>query len=315
MWGRLGSDKTWMDLQRMMLLAPQFLEARARVVGQALKPYGHEQRKMLLVQAGLLYVGARVLNQILDDDAHWTDNPTSVVYKGRAYSIRTIIGDALHLINDPKSFAAGRLSPFSRIGIEAITGRDLRTGARKEPMIQTEWVPGRVAQNVVADVANWLVPIPLDGMLPGSTGREQTAAGMVLSSVGIGSKKFTASMQVHDLANDYNRNSDDPATREWQLRKDGGAYATSPYRKLNALLDAGDIEDAKREIEELKAEGKTAEQISSRYDRHYYFTGSAARETAFFATLDDHQKKLYKQAKAEQEQRAIALAKVLAKAR
>ena len=311
MWGRLGANKTWMDLQRMALLAPQFLEARARVVGQALKPYGHEQRKMLIIQAGLLFIGARVLNQLLDGDPHWDNNPFSVVYKGRAYSIRSIVGDFWHALTDPKSFAAGRLSPFSRIGIESVTGRDLRTGARKEPPIQTEWVPGRVAQNVVVDLANWMTPITVEGMLPGAAGREQTLGSMALSSVGIGSRKFTAGMEIHDLARDFNLSSDDPATRNAQNRKDAGAYAQSPYRKLDALLDAGELDKAGQEIKSLQAEGKTLDQIANRYERNFYYTGSAAREQSFYSKLTDKQKELYRKAKHERAERAATLGRVI----
>ena len=311
-WGKLGANKTLMDLQRLALMAPQFLEARARVVGQALKPYGHEQRKMLILQAGILYVGCRVLNQMLDGDPHWDDNPFSVVINGRAYSIRTIVGDFWHAMTDPKSFLAGRLSPFARMGIEdLVTGRDLRTGARKEPPIQTEWVPGRAAQNVVVDVANWLTPIPFDGILPGSTGREQTAVGMALSSVGVGSRKWTASQQIYDLAAAFNRDSKDPATRNWQLSKEGGAWSVSPYRKLDSLLDAGDLEKARREVTELEVDGRTREQIMRRYHRATYFTGSKARETQFKAGLSARAQQLYQGALAEREARRVALSQAM----
>ncbi len=300
MWGKLGADKTWMDLQRMALMAPQFLEARARVLGQALKPYGHEQRKMLIIQAGLLYVGARILNQLLDEDPHWHDNPFSVVHNGRAYSIRTIVGDFYHLLTDPKSFAAGRLSPFARIGIESITGRDLRTGARKEPPIQTEFVPSRVAQNAVMDVINWLTPIPADGLLPGAAGKEQTAAGMLLSSIGVGNRKFTASMQIRDLAADFNRNSEDPATRDFQLKRDGSAWGNSDYRKLDALLDAGDLAGARQEYDGLLKDGKVPANIEGRYERQAPFTGNQKREAKFLESLTPKQRELYEKARAEQ---------------
>ncbi len=313
MWGKLGADKTWMDLQRMALMAPQFLESRARVLGQALKPYGHEQRKMLIIQAGLLYVGARILNQLLDEDPHWHDNPFSVVHNGRAYSIRTIVGDFYHLLTDPKSFAAGRLSPFARIGIESITGRDLRTGARKEPPIQTEFVPSRVAQNAVMDVINWLTPIPVDGLLPGAAGKEQTAAGMLLSSIGVGSRKFTASMQIRDLAADFNRSSEDPATRDFQLKRDGSAWGNSDYRKLDALLDAGDLAGARQEYDGLLKDGKVPANIEGRYERQAPFTGNQKREAKFLESLTPKQLELYDKARAEQTARNQAFKAMLEK--
>ncbi len=47
----LGRNKTMQDVLRMALLAPDFLEARGRFVGQALKPYGREQAVALIAGA------------------------------------------------------------------------------------------------------------------------------------------------------------------------------------------------------------------------------------------------------------------------
>lgn len=305
-WGKLGGNKTLMDFNRLLLLAPSFLEARARVVAQALKPYGQEQRKMLITQAALLYVGCRVLNQWLDDDAHWTDEPFSVVYKGRAYSMRTIVGDFWHLLTDPKSFAAGRLSPVSKMAIETLTQRDLRTGARKEPMIQTDWMPGRVAQIAIEDMARWMMPIWAEGMLPGATGREQTPADMALSSFGVGSHKATASGEMYKLAAEFNRESPDPKAQRNQLARDAAPQRTSDYRKLDALLEAGDQQGAQREYAELIKSGHDADTIKRRYNRYAPFTGNAEREKLFVASLDDEQKKMHARALVEHDARVRA---------
>lgn len=310
-WGKLGGNKTLMDINRMALLAPQFLEARARVVAQALKPYGHEQRKMLLVQAGLLYVGARVLNQLLDDDPHWHDNPFSVVFHGRAYSIRTIVGDFWHLLTDPKSFAAGRLSPASRLGIETITQRDLRTGARKEPPIQMEWMPGRVAQNAAVDIAKWLTPITVEGMLPGAAGREQTIPSMALASIGVGSRKFPAQNQMWELAGDFNRKSPDAAARRFQLQRDGDVHAEGAYRKLDALLDAGDLDGAEKEYQALVKDGHKPEAIRARYGAVFRpFTGNQDREAKFKKSLNEADRKKYDAAIEERKARLRAFNKL-----
>lgn len=311
-WGQLGANKTVMDLNRMALMAPQFLEARLRVVGQALKPYGAEQRKMLILQVGILYVGARVLNQLLDDDPHWHDNPFSVVYKGRAYSIRTIVGDFYHLLNDPASFAAGRLAPLTKILMEdaVMGGRDLRTGARKDVPFDTQSKSFRMAQNMVMDLANWLTPIPAEGLLPGAAGKDQSIAGMALSSGGVGSRKFSAVNQVRDLAADFNRNSPDAKAKNFQSDRDSGSFGHSDYAKLDALLDAGDTAKAAAEYKALLAEGKTPALISARYDRTIPFTGNHQREMQFVNSLTPEQKATYKKARAEQQSRQDAFKKL-----
>jgi hypothetical protein len=44
----LGRNKTLQDVFRLTFMAPDFTEARARFVGQAAKPYGHEQLTALV---------------------------------------------------------------------------------------------------------------------------------------------------------------------------------------------------------------------------------------------------------------------------
>ena len=79
----LGRNPTVQDLLRLSVLAPDFLEARIRFTGQALKPYGREQATAPLLRGAVgMYVSARIINQLLDDDPHW-DRPFSVVIKGR----------------------------------------------------------------------------------------------------------------------------------------------------------------------------------------------------------------------------------------
>lgn len=121
----LGRSATAQDWMRLGLLAPDFLEARGRFVGQALSPYGREQLVALALRgAAGMYVGARALNKLLDDDYHW-DKPFSVVIKGREYQLRSVPGDIEHLIRDPRSFVWYRLNPMvTRTVMEAATGRD-----------------------------------------------------------------------------------------------------------------------------------------------------------------------------------------------
>src|SRR5712692_504048 len=90
----LGRNPTFQDVLRLGLLAPDFLEARGRFVGQALKPYGREQAVALGLGAVTLYAGARILNQILDNDPHWAPQDAfNVIHSGKTYRLRTVQGD------------------------------------------------------------------------------------------------------------------------------------------------------------------------------------------------------------------------------
>lgn len=121
----MGRNPQTQAFMRMAFLAPDFLEARARFVGQALKPYGREQYAALLRGAAGLYLMTRVLNKVLDDDYHWDEDPFSVHFGGYKYTIRTLPGDVWHLMNDPNSFLLHRLNPaLVRSSWEFAMGRD-----------------------------------------------------------------------------------------------------------------------------------------------------------------------------------------------
>lgn len=143
----LGRSKTTQDVMRLMLLAPDFLEARARFVGQALSPYGNknilrgiydnEQFQAAVVRGAVgMWFGARIINAILNDGDFKFDNHFSIVTpKGmslfgadigeREMALRSIPGDIEHLFKDPRSFVFYRVNPvFVKPTIEAVLGRD-----------------------------------------------------------------------------------------------------------------------------------------------------------------------------------------------
>lgn len=157
----MGRNPNLQDFMRTTLLAPDFLEARARFVGQALTKYGGEQRAALMLAGTTLYVTGRILNQALDGDPHWT-KPFSVVFNGKEYSLRSVLGDVQHMITDPRSFAYNRLSPIIRTATEAMTGRDDR-GIRKS------------AYGQFKDFVSWAIPISV------STRSDQSLPEMMLS--------------------------------------------------------------------------------------------------------------------------------------
>lgn len=121
----LGRSRSVQDGFRLLGLAPDFLEARMRFVGQAFKPYGTEQRIALLRLGAGLYVTARVVNAIANDGNMRTDEPFGVCIDGKVYSLRSVPGDVMHLVKDPRSFIYHRLNPATTLPVvQAITGRD-----------------------------------------------------------------------------------------------------------------------------------------------------------------------------------------------
>jgi 2'-5' RNA ligase len=142
----LGRNKTLQDVMRLVLMAPDFTEARARFAGQAARPYGREQLVALLGGALVLYTLGRILNQALDDNPHW-DKPFTLVHKGKEYNLRTVQGDIMSALEKPGQYVRNRLSPLLNTGIQAMEGRD-RFGHK-----QTLWRLGK-------EMARNNVPIP-----------------------------------------------------------------------------------------------------------------------------------------------------------
>ena len=122
----IGRNPTVQHLFRTMALAPDFLEARTRFVGQALTLKGAEQRRALMILGGTMFMASRILNKLFDDDYHW-DKPFSFIYKKNEYTLRSVPEDAWELINDPNRFVYNRMSPlFRSVVVEGLTKRDFR---------------------------------------------------------------------------------------------------------------------------------------------------------------------------------------------
>ena len=99
-----------------------------KFAGQALKGYGAEQRQALLGGAAAMYLTARIANAALNHGDAKMDpkDMFSIVVGGRAFSLRTVQGDILHLATDPNSFILNRLSPMlARPLYELLSRRDL----------------------------------------------------------------------------------------------------------------------------------------------------------------------------------------------
>lgn len=318
-WKLMGRSRTFLDVNRLLFTAPDFLLSRAKVVGQAGKPYNAEQRYFLIAQAALVYALARILNYLLDDDPHWeAENALRVIHKNRAYSARFIVNDIGHLLQDPAGFAGGRLGPWPKALYESITGRDMRSGARIDVPIQTDNGALRATQILLKDLAMWGLPIGTEGFLPGATGREQTTLGQFgVGLLGVGSQRFTPETEMYRAAAEFNRKSTDPKTLLHQQTRDEAVKETSVYRKLDVLLEAEDYAAARKEYQSLLADGRTADGIKNRYKAmskdHLArpFSGSQEREKQFKASLTPEQLREYQRAIELRKQREQAFQKML----
>jgi hypothetical protein len=193
----LGRSKTMQDILRLTLLAPDFLEARARFVTQALSPlagaipgqkpgYGKEQAVAILV-GGLGLYGAGIVANMLVSGKPYYDKPLTLVYNNKEYMLRTVPGDLVHLVTDPRSFIYNRLNPVTtRTIIEGLTSRD-KFGKKKSAIDQ------------VGEFIATQFPIPLQGMIPKIRSeidgmpvskKDRNIVESVINSFGVATKRY-----------------------------------------------------------------------------------------------------------------------------
>lgn len=122
----MGRDPTMQDAMRIVLLAPDFLEARFKFFGQAARPLGREQARAFVIGAVVMSATAQAVNIMFGDDhkPNWS-KPFSIILGGREYTPRSVVGDLVHLVSDPRGFWYHRLNPlWGRPLIELASGRN-----------------------------------------------------------------------------------------------------------------------------------------------------------------------------------------------
>jgi len=293
----LERSKTAQDISRLILLAPDFLEARTKFVAQAFKRgagdmktaaywkkggplTSNEQRQALLLGALTMYTVARVANQIINGQPHFEpENAFSVVYKGKAYGLRTVQGDVLHLIENPIQFWMSRLNPvFGRTLLEAGTGRDYF--GRKRSAVEQLW-----------DAASTVMPVSV------RFGRERSIYESLANGFGITARRYNDADQAFKLAQKWKDKHGIQSKGEFVYDSD-----KDPLRPLKLALANGDEAGAVKELKKLKA-GKSKYNTDFALNEYFNryatmrFTGSAENDRKFIDSLSADEKMTVEAAK------------------
>jgi len=282
----LDRNPTMQHLAQIALLAPDFLEARARFVGQAVKglngKVGREQlaaiATLALAQAG----SAFVLSKLSGDD--WDPkHPFEVIHNGRRYSMRSVPEDIFSAMKDTRQFIYSRVSPLVvRGGIQLATGLNYR--GEKVGAAET-----------LGELLTGYIPI-MARAIPGlreltSTGKNNPVSPLeqLAGSLGVRVSRYSPISETYRLAGDW--------MDKEGMAKDRGSYPISKYQKLRYSLEDGDLNEAKLAYEELKKEMKP-DQITRGFKEsvNHPFTGSKTSDAKFAATLKPYEKALYNQA-------------------
>ncbi len=287
----LERSKTAQDISRLIMLAPDFLEARGRFAGGALERGGkskvpgggNEQRAALLLGALTMYTTARILNKLTDDQYHFEpENAFSWVHNGRAYSLRTVQGDILHLLEHPAQFWLHRLNPvYTRPMLEAATGRDYF--GRKRNAMEQAW-----------DAVSTAIPIAL------RSSREQSLIESMSNAFGVTSRRWNDVDDAFKLAQKWKDDHHVGARGEFIYDP-----AKDPLRGLKIALSQGDTAASANEIKKLvDSKATTRAKLRDYFDRYadMPFTGSRANDAKFTAGLTDDQKKTVAAAKLHKKQ-------------
>lgn len=179
----MGRSKTLQDITRLGLLAPDFLESRIKFVGQAFRPHGTEQRVALVRGALAMAVIAKTIEYSIgdakDDEGKRTIRwkPTELLSAkigDKLYGIRSVQGDLVHLLSNPRNFVYYRLNPTTTKAMaEWATGRN-------------KYGQPRTTKEQIKDFFKEIQPIPVQDFQK----KDATIISTVLHSAGFPSWTF-----------------------------------------------------------------------------------------------------------------------------
>lgn len=289
----LDRNPTDQHLREMTLLAPDFLEARARFVGQAAKgavgaKVGREQFKalafMALVQAGSAFTISQLMGVKYDPK-----KPFSVVSKGREYSLRSVPEDMLRFGSDVKSLATGgdkgvpflsaRENPLLASVGEFLSGKNYRgekTNAKETTEeLLAKYIP--ITARAIPAIRNLTETSRNNPVSP----LEQLAG-----SLGLKISRVSPINETYAKASQWMEHQGIP--------KDKGSYPVSKYQKLRYALEDGDLDKAANEIARLKKTEKTSA-ISKGFRESvlHDFTKTKEMDRKFRASLSESDKAIF----------------------
>jgi hypothetical protein len=222
------------------------------------------------------YMIARVTNQIIDGDPHWElKNAFRIIHGRHAYSLRTVPGDVIHLMSDPRGFTFNRLSPVvGRGGLELATERDYR-GVKRNFFEQ------------MTDLLKSGIPISFNRK------NGQNVLESFGNAFGVQNQRYDAVQNIYQKAADFKAENKIQTPYETIYNPDEDKFKAL----RNAVYD-GNQPLAKKEYEKLKLE-IPADKIRDHFRRSLTmtFTGSKENDLKFYNSLNEIGKMEFKEAK------------------
>ena len=280
----MGHNPTIRHAMQIALLAPDFLEARARFTGQALKglaggKVGAEQLQALAFLAITQFLSARIFNKLVNDDYEW-DHPFEIRVGNKYYGLRSVPEDLYKLAHQPTAFIGGRISPvvgkFVQEGIFGVNYRGEKTSLG----------------DALKDILTGMVPMPLQSMT-----RSWTASNLanpvspleqILGSAGIQVHRYSPITQIYPMAEKWKK-----ANYPEDVQR--GSYPVSKFQQLRYALEDNDTDSALKQVAFLQKQGMSHTQIAHAFKLsvNHPFTGNKEHDAEFLKTLDEDQRRVY----------------------
>jgi hypothetical protein len=282
----LDRNPTMQHLIQLGTLAPDFLEARGRFAGQAIKglssPVGAEQLKAIAILAAVQAGSAYIISNVTGGqyDPH---HPFEVVHNGRRYAMRSVPEDIFSLLKDTRQFIYSRVNPLLvKGGIQLATGLNYR-GEKTSPL------------DTFTELLATYIPITAR-QLPGlrsltETSRQNPVSPLQQSAGALGLRisRYSPVSETYKLAGKWMDSQ--------KMERSKGSYPISKYQQLRYALEDGDMDRAKIQYDALAkttVPGKLRRGF--RESIEHPFTGKKATDAAFAKTLSGYNLELYHQA-------------------
>ena len=288
----LDTDPTMQHMKQLVLLAPDFLEARGRFAGQAAKgvlggKVGREQLRavgvLALTQAGAAYT----LSQLIPGGKWDPKRPFELNVSGRTYSLRSVPEDLFRLLAEGpdarREFISGRINPLLQKSGQAISGRNYR--GEKVGFMDT----------VGEAIANY---IPIIGRsIPGIRNLTETGRNSPISplqqlsgSLGLRISRYSPITKTYQLSSQWQKDQGLPL--------DTGVYPVSKYQQLRYALEDGDMEKANAQYRKLIDSGMNPGKVREGFRDSLFkpFTGTKQSDAKFQKSLTGDDLQTYNEA-------------------
>ena len=283
----MGHNPTIRHALQIILLAPDFLEARGRFVAQAAKglvggKVGAEQLQALAFLAIVQFVGARIFNKLTNDDYEW-EHPFEIRVGNKYYGLRSVPEDMYKLATNTTGFIGGRISPiFGRFVQEGVFGVNYRG-------------EHTTVGNAIADIIAGIVPMSMQSMVGQwtQTGKANPISWweQMLTSAGVQIHRYSPITTMYPLAKKW-------VHANYPENDQKGSSPVSKFQQLRYALEDSNEESVAKQMKILDESGMSHHEITRGFTAsvNHPFTGSRATDKQWVKTLDEDDLQRYKAA-------------------